>query len=249
MDDHQEPITKTLGYFSDAVDKIAHATFPLLTTLQTLRSLSTDDLKKFDGLSRARLHVTMAYTVNSLFIMYLRAQGIDPSSHPVSSELARLQDAFLRLRKVEAGRSSKHEPAPKRDVRENITKMKIAQNHLACLIFPDEKQLIHALTASNQREKYNEESDDCPGQAKTGPPSDKAASIILNVEVVEKNAMVKKEKKKKKKKNKSIAAEPTKPSTLEEGLKRKPGVDNDNLDEDGDTKQNKRKKRKKSSAK
>lgn len=243
MDDHQEHITQTLEDFSDAVDKIAHATSPLLTTLQTLRSLSTDDLKNFDGLSRARLHVTMAYTVNSLFIMYLRAQGIDPSSHPVSSELARLQDAFLRLRKVEAGRSTKHEPPPKRDVRENLAKMKVAQNHLASLIFPDERQLMHALTASSQREKYSEESDDCTGQAKIDQPSHKAAPIINTVDVVENKAMVKKNKKK------NIATEPTKLLTSEKGSKRKAGVDKDNLDGDGDTKQNKRKKRKKSSAK
>lgn len=156
MESGTEHARHTLSNFAHSVTKLDDTIATLLTTLKTLRTATPGDddansvVSEMDALSRARLHITLTYTVNTLFCMYLKAQGIEPSSHPISTELSRVQDAFLRLRKVEAGKSTKHVPAPRRNVRENVAKLKLAEKELAMLIFPEENRLFKALNSSSE---------------------------------------------------------------------------------------------------
>ncbi|CAN0309864.1 unnamed protein product, partial [Hapterophycus canaliculatus] len=49
---------------------------------------------------RAKLSLQVAYGVSSLFYMFLKTQGVSPSSHPVKSELDRIRGYFGRLKRV-----------------------------------------------------------------------------------------------------------------------------------------------------
>lgn len=40
---------------------------------------------------RAKLNLQVAYGVSSLFYMFLRTQGVSPSTHPVKGELERIR--------------------------------------------------------------------------------------------------------------------------------------------------------------
>eukprot|EP00904_Undaria_pinnatifida_P000049 jgi/Undpi1/10044/HiC_scaffold_28.g12498.m1 len=49
---------------------------------------------------RAKLNLQVAYGVSSLFYMFLRTQGVSPSTHPVKGELERIRGYFGRLKQV-----------------------------------------------------------------------------------------------------------------------------------------------------
>lgn len=49
---------------------------------------------------RAKLNLQIAYGVSSLFYMFLRTQGVSPSTHPVKGELERIRGYFGRLQQV-----------------------------------------------------------------------------------------------------------------------------------------------------
>lgn len=143
---------KLLSNFSTKLDEVEELLQPLLANLDTVRTAS-ENKDDFDALSLARLHITLCYTLNSLFCMYLRTQGVDPVSHPIMEHIDRAQDAFLRLRKVEAGIDSTKNPKPKRNVKEHIARTNLALEKLALVVFPEEYQLLQAL---RNREKYKQ---------------------------------------------------------------------------------------------
>ncbi|KAL1515950.1 hypothetical protein AB1Y20_002564 [Prymnesium parvum] len=51
-------------------------------------------------LETARLHLMVAYTVNTLFYMYLKANGVSPADHPVHAELERIKGYIKKLKAV-----------------------------------------------------------------------------------------------------------------------------------------------------
>lgn len=52
-------------------------------------------------LDSARMHLMIAYTVNALFWMYLRTQGVDVHDHPVRAELERVKKALRKVKEAE----------------------------------------------------------------------------------------------------------------------------------------------------
>lgn len=46
----------------------------------------------------AEMQLALAYTVNALFFAYLKTQGIDPQTHPVKEELARVKSYMKKLK-------------------------------------------------------------------------------------------------------------------------------------------------------
>ena len=50
----------------------------------------------------------IAYTVNALYWMYLRTQGIDTHSHPVRSELERVKECLRKVKQAEVAAASLH---------------------------------------------------------------------------------------------------------------------------------------------
>jgi len=51
-------------------------------------------------LESARLHLMVAYTVNTLFYMYLKTQGITATNHPVMAELERVKTYIRKVKDV-----------------------------------------------------------------------------------------------------------------------------------------------------
>lgn len=58
-------------------------------------------------LESARLHLMVAYAVNTLFYMYLRTQGISPANHPVLGELARVKQYVRKVKQASAAEEHK----------------------------------------------------------------------------------------------------------------------------------------------
>ena len=58
-------------------------------------------------LESARLHLMVAYAVNTLFYMYLRTQGISPANHPVLEELARVKQYVRKVKQASAAEEHK----------------------------------------------------------------------------------------------------------------------------------------------
>lgn len=142
MEQEIEQAESSLKKFTEALGVLKDHVQPLLTSLDKLRSLEDDE--SIDGLHRARLHIVLCYTVNSLFCMYLRTQGVDPLTHPVSEEIVRVQEAFLRFRKVVDGQSV-DSLKPRRRTNRDIVNAQLEAAKLGSIIFPEESELLKAL--------------------------------------------------------------------------------------------------------
>ncbi|XP_029925711.1 nuclear nucleic acid-binding protein C1D isoform X1 [Myripristis murdjan] len=70
------------------------------TMLQTLMSISRNDLEKLDPLEQAKLDLMSAYTLNSLFWMYLVTQGVNPREHGIKQELERIRTYMNRVKEI-----------------------------------------------------------------------------------------------------------------------------------------------------
>mmetsp|Transcript_8691 Transcript_8691/g.23930 ORF Transcript_8691/g.23930 Transcript_8691/m.23930 type:complete len:181 (-) Transcript_8691:140-682(-) len=57
----------------------------------------------------ARMNVTMAYTLNTLFYMYLKTQGVPTADHPVKHELERVRHYIKKVKGVVAESEKKKE--------------------------------------------------------------------------------------------------------------------------------------------
>uniref|UniRef100_F7GBA7 Nuclear nucleic acid-binding protein C1D n=1 Tax=Monodelphis domestica TaxID=13616 RepID=F7GBA7_MONDO len=56
--------------------------------LKTMMSVSRNELlQKLDPLEQAKLDLVSAYTLNSMFWVYLATQGVNPKEHPVKQEI------------------------------------------------------------------------------------------------------------------------------------------------------------------
>lgn len=143
MEAEKKKAEASLAKFSAALDEVEGGLRPVLAAIDGLRATSNED--ELDAMSRARLHITLCYATNTLFCMYLRTQGIDPLTHPVADEITRVQEAFLRMRKVEAGLSAGHQKPADRDRRRHIQNAKKSEEALSKLVFPEEAELLRAL--------------------------------------------------------------------------------------------------------
>lgn len=69
--------------------------------LKTMMSVSRSELlQKLDPLEQAKLDLVSAYTLNSLFWVYLATQGVNPKEHPVKQELERIRTYMNRVKEL-----------------------------------------------------------------------------------------------------------------------------------------------------
>ncbi|XP_006260751.1 PREDICTED: nuclear nucleic acid-binding protein C1D [Gavialis gangeticus] len=69
--------------------------------LKTMMSVSRSELlQKLDPLEQAKLDLVSAYTLNSMFWVYLATQGINPKDHPVKQELERIRTYMNRVKEL-----------------------------------------------------------------------------------------------------------------------------------------------------
>lgn len=70
------------------------------SVIQTLMSVSKGEHLKLDPLEQAKLDLMSAYTLNSLFWMYLVTQGINPKEHGIKQELERIRTYMNRVKEI-----------------------------------------------------------------------------------------------------------------------------------------------------
>ena len=99
MDD----LEANIAAFARSVDDIeAH--------VRRLQRANLAELTKGLGpLEAARIHLMVAYTINTLFYMYLRTQGVSPADHPIQEELERVKAYIRKLKQAAAEESQQSE--------------------------------------------------------------------------------------------------------------------------------------------
>lgn len=88
--------TSRIKNFHDSVNRIGE----LLQTVcekDAYEKLNIDDRIKYDLL--------LSYSLNSLFWLYLRTQGVDPTKHAVKSEIDRVREYFAKAKQVQDRRT------------------------------------------------------------------------------------------------------------------------------------------------
>ncbi|XP_041865471.1 nuclear nucleic acid-binding protein C1D [Melanotaenia boesemani] len=94
IDDYPHEIDEQLTSFNSSVNAVK-------TMLDKLMSMSRNDqLQKLDPLDQAKLDLMSAYTLNSLFWMYLVTQGINPREHGIKQELERIRTYMNRVKEI-----------------------------------------------------------------------------------------------------------------------------------------------------
>ena len=89
---HDPDLIAKIKQFRDATVTIED-TIKFATDLDVYEKLSNADKIKYDLL--------MSYSLNSMFWMYLRAEGIDPTKHRIKSENDRLKKSMVRSKQIE----------------------------------------------------------------------------------------------------------------------------------------------------
>lgn len=88
---HDAELTSRLKQFREAIFKIEDR-ISLANDPEIYEKLSNNDKIKYNLL--------MSYSLNSLFWMYLRAEGIDPTKHPIKNENERLKKSMVRAKQI-----------------------------------------------------------------------------------------------------------------------------------------------------
>jgi exosome complex protein LRP1 len=83
--------TSRIKNFHDSVNRIADL-LQIACENDVYEKLDIDDRIKYDLL--------LSYSLNSLFWLYLRTQGVDPSKHAVKSEIDRVREYFAKAKQV-----------------------------------------------------------------------------------------------------------------------------------------------------
>ncbi|KAI8060169.1 hypothetical protein BC940DRAFT_246874 [Gongronella butleri] len=81
--------------------------------LQPLLKKNLDDFTALSKTDRCKLDILLAYTIDSLYYMYIRLQGQDPQQHQIFEELKRVQQYIQKI-KVAEGKASPETLKPKR---------------------------------------------------------------------------------------------------------------------------------------
>ncbi|XP_070158953.1 nuclear nucleic acid-binding protein C1D [Polyergus mexicanus] len=89
---HDANIIARLQQFSEAAFKVQ----------DVVESVVSDPslYEKLSNVNKIKHNLMLSYSLNSLFWMYLRAKGIDPSKHRIRSENERLKKAMIRAKQI-----------------------------------------------------------------------------------------------------------------------------------------------------
>ncbi|CAH2253897.1 nuclear nucleic acid-binding C1D [Pelobates cultripes] len=94
VEEYPTEIHEYLSAFEKSVDSVEEM-------LKKMMSVSRAELlQKIDPLEQAKLDLVSAYTLNSLFWVYLSSQGVNPKDHPVKEELERIRSYMNRVKEI-----------------------------------------------------------------------------------------------------------------------------------------------------
>ncbi|XP_023129761.1 nuclear nucleic acid-binding protein C1D [Amphiprion ocellaris] len=93
-EDYPQEIDEQLTGFDSSVTEVK-------TMLEKLMAMNRNDLQqKLDPLDQAKLDLMSAYSLNSLFWMYLVTQGVNPREHGIKQELERIRTYMNRVKEI-----------------------------------------------------------------------------------------------------------------------------------------------------
>lgn len=93
-EDYPHEIDEQLTGFDSSVSSVN-------TVLEKLMSMPRNELlQKLDPLDQAKLDLMSAYTLNSLFWMYLVTQGLNPREHGIKQELERIRTYMNKVKEI-----------------------------------------------------------------------------------------------------------------------------------------------------
>merc|ERR1712195_126857 len=91
----------------ESLEAVAQLDACLSDVESQLRPLFSKPLKELQAglppLEAAKLNVVGAYAINTLFYIFLKTQGVDPTKHPVKAELERVKTYFKKIRETAQG--------------------------------------------------------------------------------------------------------------------------------------------------
>lgn len=103
-------LLQTMALFEQGLDQMKAKLEPLL-------ALSSNAVAEtLSPLDKAKLHVALAYAINSLCFMYLKTQGVSPASHPVKHELERIKGYVKKLKDIQNSGKPTEQPGMKVNV-------------------------------------------------------------------------------------------------------------------------------------
>lgn len=114
-----------LSKLHDSLDKLEGELEPLLA--QPL----AESLVVLDTIQQAKLQVVIPYVVYDLVFVYLKTRGIDPTTHPVVTELDRVRQYFEKIKKAEGSVEKKRKAAVDRQAAGRFIKHALAQAQTA----------------------------------------------------------------------------------------------------------------------
>ncbi|XP_041644878.1 nuclear nucleic acid-binding protein C1D [Cheilinus undulatus] len=101
-EDYPHEIDDQLTGFDSSVSAVK-------TMLEKLISMPRNELpQKLDPLDQAKLDLMSAYTLNSLFWMYLITQGINPREHGIKQELERIRTYMNKVKEIADKKKAAH---------------------------------------------------------------------------------------------------------------------------------------------
>jgi len=59
-----------------------------------------EQIQNLDSHEIAKLNIVMAYSINTLFYIYLKTQGVSPVNHPVKKELERIKSYIKKMKEL-----------------------------------------------------------------------------------------------------------------------------------------------------
>ncbi|KAG8000294.1 Nuclear nucleic acid-binding protein C1D [Nibea albiflora] len=93
-EDYPQEIDEQLTGFDSSVSSVK-------AMLEQLMSMPRNELlQKLDPLDQAKLDLMSAYTLNSLFWMYLVTQGMNPREHGIKQELERIRTYMNKVKEI-----------------------------------------------------------------------------------------------------------------------------------------------------
>lgn len=93
-EDYPQEIDEQLTGFDSSVNSMN-------SMIEKLLSMPRNELQqKLDPLDQAKLDLMSAYTLNSLFWMYLVTQGVNPREHGIKQELERIRTYMNRVKEI-----------------------------------------------------------------------------------------------------------------------------------------------------
>ncbi|KAI9733377.1 MAG: hypothetical protein M1834_003461 [Cirrosporium novae-zelandiae] len=86
-----------LDQLDDDIDNLEDSLKPML------QNALTDLSSKLPLLDKAKLFVTMTYTIESILFSFIRLQGVNAKEHPIFRELTRVKQYFEKIKAAEHG--------------------------------------------------------------------------------------------------------------------------------------------------